>query len=104
MRTDFSAANTESDVEHFFIAPLLTSSAHLSIPETAIRTKESLASYQIDKGRTRKRYVPDYVIYCDGFPVLVVEAKNPEEALGEAFAEASMYAALLGRVDELTQV
>lgn len=90
MRTSFSAANTESDVEQFFIAPFLTGSAFLSIPETSIRTKESLAAYSIDKGRTRKRYVPDYVVYCEGYPIVVIEAKNPEERLDDGFSGATL--------------
>jgi GTPase SAR1 family protein len=92
MRTSFSAANTESDVEQFFLTPLLLDSAFLSIPETSIRSKPSLSVYEIDKGRTRKRYVPDYVIYCEGLPILVVEAKSPEEGLEDAYAEAQLYA------------
>ncbi|MBO6717772.1 MAG: type I restriction enzyme HsdR N-terminal domain-containing protein [Rhizobiaceae bacterium] len=97
MRTEFSAANTESDVEQFFLTPLMTEGHFLGIPETSIRTKESLAVYEIDKGRTRKRYVPDYVIYSEGIPVLIVEAKSPEESLEDAYAESQLYALELNK-------
>lgn len=97
MRLDFSSANTESDVEQFFVFPLLTEQGYLGIPDTAVRTKNSLATHEIDKGRTRKRYVPDYVIYGEGLPLVVVEVKNPEDALDDAYAEAQLYALELNK-------
>lgn len=92
MRTNFSAADTEGDVENFFVLPLLTDVAFCGIPEVALRSKQSLATYEIDKGRTRKRYVPDYVVYAEGLPVCVVEVKRPDERLDDAYAEAQLYA------------
>jgi hypothetical protein len=97
MRLSFSPANTESDVELFFVQHLLVDSPYLGIPETAVRSKDSLAAFHIEKGRFRKRYVPDFVVYCDGIPVLVLETKNPEEALDEGFAEAQLYAVELNK-------
>lgn len=97
MRFEFSAANTESDVEQFFVLPLLARGEYLAIPDTAIKTKHSLATYVIDKGRTRKRYVPDYVIYSDGVPIVVIEVKNPEDTLDDAHSEAQLYALELNK-------
>jgi hypothetical protein len=97
MRTQFSTANSETDVELFLIQPLLTQPHALGIPETALRTKESLAVYEIDKGRTRKRYVPDYIVYCQGLPIFVLEAKRPDESIDDGFAEAQLYALELNK-------
>lgn len=92
MRTSFSASNTESDVEQFFIYPLLVDNRYLAIPESYVRTKPSLAAHDIGKGTSRKRYVPDYLVYSEGIPCLVIEAKNPEENLSSAYSECQLYA------------
>jgi hypothetical protein len=67
---DFS---TESDVEQKFIMPLLT---HPSFLES---------------------YVPDYIVFFDGYPSLVIEAKSPDVAVKQAIDEARMYGQLLNQ-------
>ena len=89
---DFDTSASESDVEQAFIWPLLTDERYLAIPSSAIRTKFSIASILIDKGSKSKRYVPDYLVYIQGLPILVIEAKAPGQDLGEAFREAQLYA------------
>ncbi|MCE8006627.1 type I restriction enzyme HsdR N-terminal domain-containing protein [Aestuariivita sp.] len=92
MRTRFSDTDTESDVEHFFVLPLLTSRELLGIPDTAVMTKASLSTIEIGKGSNKKRYVPDYLVYNDGLPCMVVEAKRPDQTLQSALDEAQLYA------------
>ncbi|SDJ62032.1 type I restriction endonuclease [Salipiger marinus] len=92
MRTSFSPANTESDVEQFFVIPFLTGKQTLSIPDPAILTKPSLATLEIGKGKNKRRYVPDFLVYHEGLPSVVIEAKNPEETLETAINEAQLYA------------
>ena len=91
-KTTFDEFATESDVEQSFCWPLLTSESFLGIPNGNIRTKYTISSILIDKGSKAKRYVPDYLIYVQGLPVLVMETKAPGEDLGEAVREAQLYA------------
>jgi len=90
-----SALSTESDVEQKFIYPFLTyeSPMGLSLDDSYILTKKRLSRKQIGKGLSQKYYYPDYLISIRGIPVLVVEAKNPNEDLAEAYSEARLYSA-----------
>ena len=75
---DFS---TESDVEQKFIMPLLTHPSFLEIPSRAILTKKSMQGLPfVDKSALPKGYVPDYIVFFNGYPILVIEAKPPEVA------------------------
>ena len=40
----------------------------------------------------KKYYFPDYLIAIRGIPILVVEAKKPDESLEEGYSEARLYA------------
>jgi Type I restriction enzyme R protein N terminus (HSDR_N) len=92
MRVSFGPANSEGDVEKQFVTPLLSGSPYLAIPDVAILSQESLQAYEINKGKSAKLYKPDYTVYCSGFPILVVEVKEPDSDLSVAFAEAQLYA------------
>lgn len=84
----------ESDVEQKFVYPLLTSGLPygLGYNEFEIRTKPNIRKFKIDKGKSEKYYFPDYIILIDGLPVLIVEAKHPNEDLDDGFREARLYA------------
>ncbi|MDR6513337.1 hypothetical protein J2792_004231 [Novosphingobium capsulatum] len=83
----------ESDVEQKLIYPLLTAQEWLALPERAVFSKKYLPPATIDKGSGRKTgYFPDYSVWLNGFPVLIVEAKSPLEEVGEGFREAQLYA------------
>jgi hypothetical protein len=93
--SDLSAASatTESDVEQKIILPLLTAAEWLAVPDSAIRTKHYLPPTTIDKGAGRRTgYYPDYSVWIDGLPILIVEAKSPLENVMEGFREAQLYA------------
>jgi hypothetical protein len=82
---------TESDVEQKFIFPFIVDTLQFNPEE--IKTKEYLAPTDIDKGAGKKLgYYPDYVIYLLGFPVLVIEAKDPQTNSEVGLREASLYA------------
>ena len=85
---------TESDVEQKFIFPLLIAQMPngLGFSSTDILTKRNIRGLEIDKGTSKKVYFPDYLIIANGFPMVVIEAKNPEEDILEGFREARLYA------------
>lgn len=85
---------TESDVEQKFIYPLLTSNypVGLNFLDCDIRTKLDIRKIQIDKGTKSKIYYPDYMIVMNGLPLVIIEAKSPNEDLTEAIREARLYA------------
>lgn len=90
---EYSSLISESDVEQKFIYRLLISPhpIGLGFGDTDILTKHVLKPYIIGKSKP-KSYYPDYVIAMRGIPLLVVEAKAPNEDLGTAFSEARLYA------------
>ena len=88
--TFFAPVETESDVEQKIIYPLLTRGLHY--PEESILTKEYLAPTKIDKGAKRKAgYYPDYMVHAAGLPVLVLEAKGPEEPVEDGWRDIRLY-------------
>jgi len=90
--------STESDVEQKFILPLLTHPSFLGIPTKAVLTKKSLGVLSfVQKSALPKNYIPDYIIFFQGFPICVVEAKAPEVSVQQAIAEARMYGGILNQ-------
>ncbi|SRR5260370_19656296 len=49
----------------------------------------------VTKSSLPKDYIPDYVIFLYGFPVLVIEAKSPDTSARLAISEARLYAQAL---------
>jgi hypothetical protein len=46
---------------------------------------------EIDKGACKRvGYIPDYSIWRTGFPLLVSEAKRPDESIEKALREAHL--------------
>ncbi len=85
---------TESDVEQKLIWNLLTL-AHPVGPgflPADIKTKPDIRKIEIGKGAERKVYFPDYIVVLSGLPVLIVEAKAPDEDIAVAAREARLYA------------
>ncbi len=87
----------ESDVEQKFLWQLLTVAAPEGCGYSAaeIYTKANIKTFELEKGDAKKVYRPDYIVLLAGLPVLVVEAKRPDEDLDEAIREARLYAAEL---------
>ncbi|PRZ23281.1 type I restriction endonuclease [Flavobacterium granuli] len=90
---------TESDVEMKIILPLLKDKMPegLQLEDYHIQTKSSLKKILIDKGTSQKLYYPDFAITILGVPLLIVEAKKPNEDLDEAYRQACLYANEINR-------
>jgi hypothetical protein len=84
---------TESDVEQKVIYPLLSGGNYLAIDEGHIRTKEYLAPTKLGKAAEKTTgYFPDYSIWENAFPLMIVEAKRPSVAVEVGYQEATLYA------------
>ena len=91
---------SERDVEHKFLYPLLVSDtpSGLGFDPAQVKTQKNLRKFTIGKGSDQKSYVPDYLIAQGTIPLLVVEAKKPGSDVLEAFREARLYATELNAV------
>lgn len=92
-----SALRNESDVEQFFVAPLL---ADLGYGPDYLATKATVAEVTIGKGKRKRGYVPDYLGYTSrkhDKPVLVIDAKHPSEPAHSGVGDAKMYASVIRR-------
>ena len=95
---DVNALRTESDVELKFLYPFLLDPNGLRIPENWVRSKDYMSPTEIDKvAGKRYGYVPDFSIWLNGLPVLIVEAKEPDVAVEAGLREAQLYAAQLNK-------
>lgn len=95
--TDLSNLANESDVEQFFLLPLLHD---LGFADEHIATKASLPTLNISKTRKKRLYRPDYICHAKrgrSSPRLIVEAKSPNESAEDGVEEAQLYAAVLRR-------
>jgi len=91
LTTDLQHLATESDVEQKLLYPLLREI--LGFDDGEIFTKAYLSPTDLDKGAGKRAgYYPDYAIYLLGQPVLIVEAKSPEESVEGGYREARLYA------------
>ena len=76
-----SDLSNEDSVEKFFLDRLINK---LGFEDKEIKTKKSIQELTISKGgRKKENYKPDYVLYKDGKPLIVVEAKAVEEDIKE---------------------
>ena len=92
----------ESDVEQKFLFPFMTEPMPLGLglPASVVLTKVNVRRMQIGKGADQKLYYPDYLVAILGLPVLVIEAKHPNESVEEGFRQARLYAAELNALFE----
>ena len=89
-----SALRNESDVEQFFVARLLKD---LGYKDINILTKHAIPAYMIGKGQKRQSHVPDYQVRVGKTPVVIVEAKHPDEPIDKYITEAQDYATVVNR-------
>jgi hypothetical protein len=90
-----SDLSNESDVEQKFLYPFLIEPPPLGLglPASVVQTKKNIRRFTIGKGSDQKSYYPDYLIVNWGFPLVVIEAKGPQESLTDGFREGRLYAA-----------
>ncbi len=87
----------ESDVEQFLVYPMLND---LGYTADYIETKASIKQVNIGKEKRKRAYRPDYVCYSDKkhqHPVLIVDAKNPDEDPEDGVIDAQLYASVIRR-------
>ena len=87
----------ESDVEQFFVIRLLKD---LGYADDLIATKRTIEEETIGKGKKRKSYKPDYIVYLDKDhkkPVLLIDTKSPSKIAEEGLSDAQLYASILRR-------
>ncbi len=87
----------ESDVEQFFLIRLLQD---LGYSDKNIITKGKLKDYKVGKGKKKKSYIPDYAVCLDAKgnkPVLVIDAKHPEQNCLDGVEDAQLYTSILRR-------
>ena len=91
---------TEGDVETKIITPILNQIFCINNEYISSKPymKYSTPSFDIDKGAKKKSgYIPDFIVYVNGLPLLVIEAKSPTQNVDEAMQEASLYALELNK-------
>ncbi|MFP3013042.1 MAG: type I restriction endonuclease [Rickettsia sp.] len=86
--------NNEADVEAIIVEPLLRI---LDYPPDSIRRKDSIQQFIIIKGSKKEHYRPDYVIFHEDKPVIVIEAKAPNVILEDFIYQVSGYALKLNQ-------
>lgn len=96
--SDESLLQNESDVEQKVVYPLLCNPNYLDIPVIWLRTKEYLPPTDIDKGASKRTgYIPDYSIWCESLPIILIEAKSPDVKTSVGLREARFYATELNK-------
>ena len=91
---ELSSLRNESDVEQFFVIRLLN---ELGYKDKYILTKHSIPAHFIGKGNNKKRHVPDYQVQIGKRPVLIIEAKHPDEPVEQYVSESQDYAVVVNR-------
>ena len=91
---------TEADVENKIIIPILTTLFNINIEYISSKPyiKKTAPSFDIGKGNKKKEgYIPDFIVYIDGLPLVIIEAKSPDKNINDAMEEASLYALELNK-------
>lgn len=91
---------TEADIENKIIIPILTTLFNINIEYISSKPyiKKTAPSFDIGKGNKKKEgYIPDFIVYIDGLPLVIIEAKSPDKNINDAMEEASLYALELNK-------
>jgi type I restriction enzyme M protein len=94
MFCNYSDLHTEASVESLLITPLIKA---LGYKDSQITFKAAIKSEKIAIGSSTTKYRPDYLLYFDGKPRVVVDAKAPGESLSKWVDQVSSYAITLNR-------
>ena len=84
-------------MEQFFVLPLLTD---LGYGPDYLETKATVEQVVIGKGKQKRLYYPDYLAYArrgKEKPVLVIDAKHPNESAEEGIQDAQLYTSVIRR-------
>lgn len=92
---DSTNLHNSADVEALFIEPLIRS---LAYPENRVRRKATIEELAIPRGSRTERYAPDYILLdASNNPVVVMDAKHPNETPADFFYQVSGYALLINQ-------
>jgi len=94
---NYSELHNESDVEQFFVIKLIN---ELGFSQKLIKTKATINQKKVGKGKKRKSYSPDYILFLDTShkkPVIIIDAKAPTEDVTEGVDDAQLYASIIRR-------
>lgn len=94
MFCDSSSLTNESSVEQFFIIRLIQK---LGYKDNDIKTKEAIQKLTIGKGSKKEAHKPDYVLYKNEKPRIVIDAKSPEENIDDYIYQTSSYSLTLNQ-------
>ncbi|TYO65571.1 hypothetical protein FXV83_16705 [Bradyrhizobium hipponense] len=84
---------TESDVEQKVIMPFLVNPGYLGLRSSWIRTKEYMTPTEIDKAAGKRYgYFPDFSVWVNSIPLVIVEAKATDVTIEVGMREARLYA------------
>ena len=86
--------NNEDSVENFFLDRLIKD---LKFKDDDIKTKQSIKQLTISQGRKKEAYKPDYVLYKDKKPVMIIEAKATDENVDNFIYQGAGYCLLLNQ-------
>ena len=89
-----SDLNNEASVEHFFLSRLLPD---LGYSDAQIKTKQSIDVLAVGRGRKKEKYKPDYVLFFQGLPRCVIDAKGIDENPDDWIEQCGSYCLLLNR-------
>lgn len=84
----------ESSVEQFFMIRLIKS---LGYNDKDIKTKEAIQKLFVGKGSRKESYKPDYILFEDEKPILVIDAKAPNEKIDDYIYQVSGYSLALNQ-------
>jgi len=94
---NLASIKNESDVEQFFVLPLLIDFGYSF---DYLQTKANIQKEMIGKGKKRKQYFPDYLAYSlkgKEKPVLIIDAKHPDESADDGVEDSQLYASVIRR-------
>jgi len=79
----------EATVEQFLLSRLFE---YLNFKDKDIKPKTSLKELVISRGSKKVNYKPDYVLFVNKKPKVVIDAKDPDEDVDDFFYQVSGYA------------
>lgn len=91
---DMKNLNNEDSVENFFLDRIIKD---LKFKDNEIKTRQSIKQLSVGQGRRKELYKPDYVLYKNKKPVMVVEAKATNENVDDFIYQGSGYSLLLNQ-------
>jgi type I restriction enzyme M protein len=91
---NYSDLHNEAAVENLLITPLVK---FLGYKDSQIKFKKDITSEKIALGSKSVKYRPDYLLYYDGKPRVVIDAKSPSESLANWVPQISSYAITLNQ-------